>query len=176
VELWSGRDGAAPRRTLKTARSLRMLRRSARAHSLALPTPAGRPAPGITIDQSCVEDWDGSLPGAGNFDADPDFMDPLGADGIAGTIDDDLRLRGGSPCIDTSDHVFRVVESSIDIAGLPWFVDDLGTPDASPSPAPVADLGAHEFQGTTCVADLDASGLVDAADLAILLGAWGRCG
>jgi hypothetical protein len=31
-----------------------------------------------------------------NFDADPQFRDPAGPDGIAGTLDDDLRLCLGS--------------------------------------------------------------------------------
>jgi hypothetical protein len=35
-----------------------------------------------------------------NVTGSPDFADPLGPDGAAGTLDDDLRLRAGSPGID----------------------------------------------------------------------------
>ncbi len=42
----------------------------------------------------------GGSPGIGNLDADPMFADPHGRDGVAGTEDDDLRLRWNSPCID----------------------------------------------------------------------------
>jgi hypothetical protein len=37
----------------------------------------------------------------GNITGDPRFVDPYGADGVAGTPDDDLRLSPGSPCIDS---------------------------------------------------------------------------
>lgn len=42
--------------------------------------------------------------GGGNLDADPLFVDADGADDIAGTLDDDLRLQAGSPAIDAGDE------------------------------------------------------------------------
>ena len=52
-------------------------------------------------------DLEGGLPvGAtdlgGNIDADPRFVDADGFDDIAGTLDDNLRLRPFSPCIDAA--------------------------------------------------------------------------
>jgi len=38
-------------------------------------------------------------------DADPRFVDPLGPDGVAGTLDDNLRLRPDSPAIDAGVNV-----------------------------------------------------------------------
>lgn len=38
--------------------------------------------------------------GPGNIDADPQFVDTIGTDGIAGDDDDDLQLQDSSPCID----------------------------------------------------------------------------
>ena len=38
--------------------------------------------------------------GAGSIEGDPDFVDADGADGVAGTADDDFRLNVGSPAID----------------------------------------------------------------------------
>lgn len=97
----------------------------------------------IAIDASCVEGWDGSLPGNGNFDADPDFVDPLGADGLRGTEDDDLSLLPASPCLDRSDHTWRGADLATGLA--PRFVDRPHVVDQSPSCAPVADLGAFEL-------------------------------
>jgi hypothetical protein len=43
----------------------------------------------------------GGWHGSGNIDADPMFIDPDGADDIPGTQDDNLRLLGVSPCLNT---------------------------------------------------------------------------
>jgi hypothetical protein len=134
-------------------------------------------APGISIDRSCIEDWDGSLPGEGNIAADPLFVDRDGEDDMDGTWDDDLRLSPGSPCIDQSEHAFRTIESRLDVSGSPRFIDDPHSTDAPESTAPVADLGALEFQASTsCLADLDGDGSVGGADLAVLLGGWNGVG
>lgn len=44
-------------------------------------------------------DVQGGYAGDGNIAADPRFVDSLGPDGVAGTIDDNLRLRQDSPCV-----------------------------------------------------------------------------
>jgi len=57
---------------------------------------------GVTqINYSCVQGWTGGLGGAGNIGLNPLFVDADGFDDTAGTIDDNLRLLEGSPCIDT---------------------------------------------------------------------------
>ena len=71
----------------------------------------------------------------------------------------------------------------VDLDGNPRFVDDTLTPDCPQAPGqcgdcPVVDMGADEYQeGVTdcCPADLSGDGVVEAFDLAQLLGAWGPC-
>ncbi len=53
--------------------------------------------------------------GDGIVTDDPRFTDALGADGVSGTSDDDLRLSDGSPAIDVGDN--SVVTESTDLAG-----------------------------------------------------------
>lgn len=48
----------------------------------------------------------GFITGTNILDADPQFADADGADGIAGTTDDNLRLAAGSPAIDAGDNNF----------------------------------------------------------------------
>lgn len=101
----------------------------------------------ITANDCCLEFWDGSLVGSGNFDADPLFVDADGVDNLRGTLDDDLRLTLGSPCLDRSNHAWRLASSaldSLDLAGTPRFIDRPASADIGPSCAPVADLGAFE--------------------------------
>ena len=76
------------------------------------------------FDDCVVEGWTGRSHGQGTFDADPLFRDALGPDGIAGTIDDDLQLESGSPCIDTAPGG-NYPGDGIDAAGMPRFVDSL---------------------------------------------------
>lgn len=71
----------------------------------------------------------------GDVDADPRFQDALGADGIAGTLDDNLRLTLTSPCIDTGYNEFLPEEVMTDLAGQARIVNT------------IVDMGAHEFDG-----------------------------
>ena len=116
----------------------------------------------LSIDYSCVMGWTGSLGGAGNLGSDPAFVDALGPDLAAGTDDDDVRIFGGSPCIDAGDNSGVGVDS-FDLDGdtntaeaVPEdgfggvrFFDDPDTADTGDGVAPIVDLGAHEFDGTT---------------------------
>ncbi|MBI1825764.1 MAG: right-handed parallel beta-helix repeat-containing protein, partial [Planctomycetes bacterium] len=68
-----------------------------------------------------------------NIDVDPDFVDPLGADGIAGTNDDDLRLSVGSPCINAGDPKFTPTFGETDLDGHPRILCGR------------TDIGAYEF-------------------------------
>jgi len=78
---------------------------------LLLPSYGTSGAPGTVIAMNCaIEDCGGSsnwqleewlYDGGGNIDTDPLFVDTDGPDNIAGTIDDDLSLQSGSPCIGT---------------------------------------------------------------------------
>jgi len=97
------------------------------------------------IEYSCIQGWSGSLGGAGNTGRDPQFVDPDGPDGVAGTEDDDLRLAPGSSCIDTGSNAALPADASdldndgdiaepvhFDIEGKPRILN--GT----------VDIGAHE--------------------------------
>ena len=92
----------------------------------------------------------GGYAGSGNIDTDPLFRNPLGADGLAGTPDDDFRLFGASPCIDAGDT--RVlgdgsVPYPVDYAGNPRAVDRLITLDTGWAlVGQTIDVGAYELQ------------------------------
>jgi len=116
--------------------------------------------------------------GVNNIDADPKFVDVDGLDNIPNTLDDNLRLRGSSPCID------RALTSSIigdtadldgdgvtseqlpaDIAGLPRRVEDLLVPNGPGALSPAPDIGAFEFQRPrTILVDKDATGANNGLD------------
>ncbi|MHC5002256.1 MAG: FG-GAP-like repeat-containing protein [Planctomycetota bacterium] len=90
--------------------------------------------------------WNGTVgvDGGGNIDANPDFADADGADGDAGTDDDDLRLQAGSPCIDAGDSG-AVDECLVDLDGAARRADDPATSDTGAGPAPIVDLGPYEL-------------------------------
>lgn len=95
----------------------------------------------------------GGWPGTGILNANPLFLDPLGADGVAGTIDDNATLQSGSPCIDAGDNLAwpdHVV--AVDLNGFARFVNDPAAADTGRPPGvALSDLGAYEtqFQCTT---------------------------
>lgn len=71
----------------------------------------------------------------------------------------DLRLRPGSPAIDRADAA-TVDPAATDLAGNPRVADDTGVPDRPGT----LDLGAYEFQGTSCLADVNRDGDVNPSD------------
>jgi hypothetical protein len=81
----------------------------------------------------------------GSLDVDPQFVDPLGPDGQAGSEDDDLRLAAGSPAIDAGDNASVPVATVVDLDGNRRFVDDPATPDTGSGAPPIVDMGAYEF-------------------------------
>jgi hypothetical protein len=87
-------------------------------------------------------------------DAAQFFVDPLGPDGLPNTGDEDLRLVPGSPAINTGLNEF--VDSDFDLDGNPRIIGS------------VVDRGAYEFAGT-CTGDVTGDGLIDLADLNLVL-------
>jgi hypothetical protein len=79
----------------------------------------------------------GGLEGAGNFDADPLFVDLASGD---------FHLLAGSPCIDAGNNAKVPADLLTDFDGLPRFRNDLGTVDTGAGTAPIVDIGAFEFQ------------------------------
>jgi len=69
------------------------------------------------INYSCVENWTGGFGGEGNFGDDPLLVDPLGPDGVPGTLDDDLHLTEESPCIHTGDPDCEPAPDETDMDG-----------------------------------------------------------
>jgi hypothetical protein len=140
-----------------------------------------------TISFSDIEGgWSG--PGTNNISADPMFVDADGPDNDPGTIDDNLRLLPGSPCIDAGDNTAVPADEfdldadgdtaepiPFDLAGLPRFLDDPKTIDSGNGTPPIVDMGAYEFNCGNNTLDLTGDGVVDAADLAQLLAQWGPC-
>jgi len=106
----------------------------------------------------------GGHPGTGNIDAPPLF-----ADAAVG----DYRLAGGSPGIDAADNDALPNDVLTDLDGAPRYADDPGTLDTGSGAAPLIDMGAFEFQGVSCPADLDGDGTVGIEDLATLLSNYG---
>jgi len=130
-------------------------------------------APTIVVEHSIVQ---GGFAGTGNLAADPLLIDIDGTDNVVGTLDDDLRVPGFSPAIDSGSNTAWNVPLRVDFAGLPRFYDDPSVFDSGEGTAPIIDRGAYESQpdAPTClVGDLDCDGDVDASDLGTLLGAWG---
>jgi len=101
-----------------------------------------REAGTMTVTYSCVK---GGYPGTGNIEAAPEFSDPEGEDNELGTMDDNLRLRAGSPCIDAGNNSCYTGEQ-VDRDGNPRFIDDYGSPDTGNGTAPLIDMGAYEYQ------------------------------
>ena len=136
--------------------------------------PSGEPAD-ITVRYSAVQ---GGEPGVfvesgslfrwtvGNTAADPRFRDLGGGD---------YHLLGDSSCIDAADNFQVPAYVNIDLNGRPRFVDDPVTPNTGNGTPPIVDMGAYEFQ-LACRADLTGDGVVDLADLGILLADFGCTG
>ncbi len=131
-----------------------------------------------SVSYSCVQNWTGLGEGPGVTSANPLFADPDGSDNIAGTDDDNLRLRYGSPCIDAGDNTVVPPDISdldadgntaeplaLDVEGYRRFEDVALAPDRGAGTAPLIDMGAHEY-GAQCnvPADHDMDGDVDLAD------------
>ncbi|MEQ8771075.1 MAG: right-handed parallel beta-helix repeat-containing protein [Phycisphaerales bacterium] len=116
-----------------------------------------------------------SLIGGGTFDAEYNlFPVPVGATNIGGApkfVDAanlDYSISSGSDAIDAGDSNELPAGFNLDAAGMPRRSDDTGTPDTGPGAAPVVDIGAYEFQGTTpepCPADLDGNGTLNLDDI-----------
>lgn len=89
----------------------------------------------------------GGYVGSGNIDVDPQFRDALGADGVAGTLDDRLSLLRTSPCVDAGDTFLYQSAYPLDMRGAPRAVD---VPDSADTGRTLlgltTDMGAFEFQ------------------------------
>jgi len=90
----------------------------------------------VVPSNTCIQGLN-QYSGSGNIGDDPMFVDPLGVDGLPGTIDDDLRLTQGSPCVDAGNN--SVVTTSVDLDGHSRILDGDGDAVA------IVDMGAYEL-------------------------------
>ena len=126
---------------------------------------------------SIVEGWTGTYNGSG-IDADPVFVDAPGGD---------FALSAPSPAIDASDTTRIPADTPdfdsdldlieplpLDFLGNPRSVDDPDTIDTGSGAAPIADIGAIEFQpeSVVCIADLTGDGQLDFFDVSAFLTAY----
>jgi len=112
----------------------------------------------------------GGFTGTGNLNVNPLFVNQSGFD---------FRLQPGSPAIDSGSNALVPAGTSVDFDGLPRYIDDPAVADSGAGTAPIVDRGAFERQAPpppACPADLNASGSVDASDLAVLLNNWAGSG
>ncbi len=103
-----------------------------------------------SVDYCCVRGWNATWGGNGNFGSDPLFVDADGADNIAGTLDDDLRLQPASPCINAGTDTAPFLPAT-DLTG-----------GARIRHCRV-DIGAYETD--TFAADCNANGTADTCDI-----------
>jgi hypothetical protein len=130
-----------------------------------------------SIQRCCIEGWTGQLGGVGNIGLDPQFADPLGADGVPGSFDDDRRPLPGSPCNDSGGNALVPIGLETDLDGRPRFLDDPASPDGGAGTPPIVDMGAYESPGTLfCREDLAGGGSVGFDDVLAVIAAWGPCG
>jgi len=122
----------------------------------------------VTVNYSNVQGtWTGT--GSNNIDDDPLFVDADGVDNTVGTVDDDLRLSAGSPCIDAADLAVYGANGGPfdDLGGLDRDVDDPSTANTGAGALTFLDMGAYEYQATPTTgsqADFDNDGDVDGID------------
>jgi hypothetical protein len=76
----------------------------------------------------------GGFAGTGNNDTYPTYVDPP----------NDLRLAAGSTGIDAGNNAAVPGGITTDVAGLPRFFDDPGTPNSGAGAPPIVDMGAFE--------------------------------
>jgi hypothetical protein len=108
----------------------------------------------------------GGAPGTGNLDADPQFVNAKGADGIAGTPDDDLRLRTTyrrpSPVIDRGSNAALPLDAG-DLNGdgdksepVPFDASSRARVIGFTALPPMVDMGAYEANIEDVLAEGDA--------------------
>ena len=107
----------------------------------------------------------GGFTGTGNTSTNPLFTNAAGGD---------YTLGAASPAIDAGSNSLVPAGTTVDLAGLPRFVNVPGVTDTGSGTAPIVDRGAYEVQDNTppCLADLTGNGVVDGSDLGVLLGDW----
>ncbi len=119
----------------------------------------------------------GGMPGIGNLDSDPLFVDSDGPDGTAGTGDENLALQSNSPAVDAGNNN-EVPVDGFDLDGdndlkepIPFdlrmrarFVDNPNVPDTGIGKGTIVDMGAIEFT-SILLGDVNLDGNVNLLDV-----------
>jgi len=112
----------------------------------------------------------GVIAGAGNIVLDPGFADAANGD---------LRLVPSSPCLDAGNTTLLLSSVGTDFDGAPRAVNVADAPTGVAAFGYLIDMGAFEFPAATaptaCPGDVNGDGVINGADLGLLLGAWGEC-
>lgn len=116
-----------------------------------LPGQPGYLPGGGYADVSYSDTQDGE-PGAGNIDADPQFIRNPGTNGSSDLGDEHLSLS--SPCIDDGNNAAVPANITTDLDGRPRFVDIPGIHD----PGAIVDMGAYEAWENIVYVDSHATG------------------
>ena len=129
----------------------------------------------LSISNCCIQGWlpdtwkDINATELNNFGDDPLFVDTNGLDDVCGTLDDDVSLAYGSPCVDTGDnsliHNDVADLNSNGITGEPTPIDLAGTPRIVNT---TVDRGAYEHKY-----DCNNNGVIDFDD--VMLGTSQDC-
>ncbi len=145
----------------------------------------------VSVQFSAIQSFAGSIPNMDVEDSfavgsDGDLVDLLGPDGIHASGDEDYRPLSCGSLLDASSGIVFVPEPTIDLnddaqaSVLDDFLGQIAKVDlliTGPSESFKADIGPVELQAIApSDPDLNGSGSVDAADLALLLGAWNTVG
>ncbi len=125
----------------------------------------------LEIKYSCIQGWTGNLGGFGNIGDDPLFVDPVGPDGIPGTLDDDLHLTDGSPCVNRADFYAGFEVGFVDIDGEPRIQScrvDMGADESPFFASDCNDNGeADECDlANSTSSDCNQNGILDECDIA----------
>ncbi|MFO0873798.1 MAG: GC-type dockerin domain-anchored protein, partial [Phycisphaerales bacterium] len=132
----------------------------------------------VSVSHTCIEGLQAPFVGSGNIGSDPIFLDPLGLDGVMRTADDNLRLRGDSPCIDAASSSLLLLDAGdvndngstietdpLDLDGALRRQDDPLTTNTGAGFSPHPDMGAYEYtRGRLILVDINATGAKTGVD------------
>ena len=131
------------------------------------------------VNYSCIQAWDGSLGGVGNFSADPLFVSPGSWDLDLDYTPGDYHLKPDSPCINAGDPSYVAEPTDVEIPpGYYWpgevdpddYIAKSSERDLDGGPRLVGDrvdMGAYEYGSRkTIYVDRDASGAEDGSNWA----------
>jgi predicted outer membrane repeat protein len=148
---------------------------------------AGTEETAVSFNNSFLPSFNQStVKGKAGFDGlDPLFVDADGGNNVVGDTDDNLRLKPGSPCIDSgwasllpSDFLDVDEDGNTaeqipeDLDFKPRRSDVLGVADGPSAGAPALDRGCYELQMPVCPADMNKDSVVDLADFFEFFNAW----